>query len=142
MHHLLAVNKGDPRVRARVVRSLGGMYFRFFQDYPRAAFWWRQAGVKAGDPDSVALAECYWRLGNKSMAMVLLKQRSLRPSMIKLWGDMGETDRALQLAETYVPQQIIAKQGVKGVDMTSGATITAEAITNATAKALASGARK
>ena len=35
--------------------------------------------------------------------------------------------------------QIIAKQGVKGVDMTSGATITAEAIVNATAKALAGG---
>jgi uncharacterized protein with FMN-binding domain len=39
-----------------------------------------------------------------------------------------------------VPQQIIAKQGVKGVDATSRATITAEAIINATAKALAKGA--
>ena len=34
---------------------------------------------------------------------------------------------------------IIEKQGVKGVDMTSGATVTAEAIVNATAKALAKG---
>ncbi|MBM4044651.1 MAG: FMN-binding protein [Planctomycetes bacterium] len=36
-------------------------------------------------------------------------------------------------------RQIIEKQGVKGVDATSGATITSEAILNATAKALAGG---
>lgn len=35
------------------------------------------------------------------------------------------------------PRKIIAKQGVKGVDTTSSATITSEAIINATAKALA-----
>lgn len=37
------------------------------------------------------------------------------------------------------PRQIIEKQGVRGVDTTSRATITSEAIINATAKALASG---
>lgn len=42
---------------------------------------------------------------------------------------------------TEIPQRIIAKQGVKGIDMTTGATITSEAIVNATAKALA-GAQK
>ena len=41
-----------------------------------------------------------------------------------------------------VPQQIIAKQGVKGVDATSKATITAEAVINAAAKALAQGAKQ
>jgi uncharacterized protein with FMN-binding domain len=40
-------------------------------------------------------------------------------------------------AMTDVPQKIVAEQGVKGVDATSGATITSEAIINATAKALA-----
>jgi uncharacterized protein with FMN-binding domain len=40
-------------------------------------------------------------------------------------------------AMTDVPKKIVAKQGVKGVDATSGATITSEAIINATAKALA-----
>lgn len=40
-------------------------------------------------------------------------------------------------ALTDVPRKIIAKQSVKGVDATSGATITSEAIINATAKALA-----
>jgi uncharacterized protein with FMN-binding domain len=40
-------------------------------------------------------------------------------------------------AMTDVPEKIVARQGVKGVDATSGATITSEAIINATAKALA-----
>ena len=44
-------------------------------------------------------------------------------------------------ALTDVPSQIIAKQGVKGVDATSRATITGDAIINATAKALAQGAK-
>jgi uncharacterized protein with FMN-binding domain len=40
-----------------------------------------------------------------------------------------------------VPPQIVAKQSVKGIDTTTGATITSEAIINASAKALA-GAQK
>ena len=35
-------------------------------------------------------------------------------------------------------RKILSRQGLKGVDTTSGATITSEAIINATAKALAS----
>jgi uncharacterized protein with FMN-binding domain len=44
-------------------------------------------------------------------------------------------------AMTDTPAKIIAKQGVKGVDATSSATITSEAIINATAKALAGAAK-
>lgn len=40
------------------------------------------------------------------------------------------------------PERIIEKQGVKGVDAVTGATMTSEAIINATAKALAGGMRK
>ena len=40
---------------------------------------------------------------------------------------------------TDVPHQIIQKQGVKDVDTTTGATITARAIITASAKALAQG---
>ena len=40
-------------------------------------------------------------------------------------------------ALTDTPYKIIEKQGVKGVDTTSSATITSEAIINAAAKALA-----
>lgn len=45
-------------------------------------------------------------------------------------------------ALTDTPRNIIAKQGVKGIDTTSSATITSEAIINATAKALAGGTKK
>ena len=45
------------------------------------------------------LAECYWRLGNKQMALDLLNRRTIYLSSIKLLADMGETQRALQLAE-------------------------------------------
>jgi len=44
-------------------------------------------------------------------------------------------------AMTDTPAKIISKQSVKGVDTTSHATITSEAIVNATAKALAAAAR-
>lgn len=260
MHHLLEKHKDDPQSRERVMKSLASMYFRFFQDYPRAAFWWRLAGVSKTDPDALGLAECYWRLGNKQMAVQLVDTKTLRLNMIKFYGDIGDTRKALELAEVFVkhnqaphaallyagdacrlagqsqqamryyqqvvdrpatgqyqkrdenfqrraaasleaiklfelsdvskvedgtyraqslgysgdvhievavryhriesvkvtdhkeeqfysaltdtPNQIIAKQGVKGVDATSRATITAEAIINATAKALASGAKQ
>jgi uncharacterized protein with FMN-binding domain len=45
-------------------------------------------------------------------------------------------------ALTDTPSQIVQKQGVKGVDAVTGATMTSEAILNATAKALAEGMRK
>ncbi len=259
MYHLMDLHRTDPAKEERIVKSLASMYFRFFQDYPRAAYWWQKAGVDPDDGDSVPLAECYWRMGNKQMALDLLdRSRYLRLGSIKLLGDMLETERSLKMAEAYagsdsepheayllagdacriagrldeaaayygkviaapavgnradrlkkvqaraqaslealklfeladvkqvrdgtyeasslgyegqvqvgvtvrggqiqsvkvtqhkekqyysalkdVPEQIIAKQGVKGVDATSRATITGEAIINATAKALAQGA--
>jgi uncharacterized protein with FMN-binding domain len=45
-------------------------------------------------------------------------------------------------ALTDTPAQIIRQQSVKGVDAVTGATMTSEAIINATAKALAEGMRK
>jgi uncharacterized protein with FMN-binding domain len=43
-------------------------------------------------------------------------------------------------ALTDTPEKILRAQGVQGVDATSSATITSEAIINATAKALAAAA--
>jgi uncharacterized protein with FMN-binding domain len=42
---------------------------------------------------------------------------------------------------TDTPAKIIAKQSVQGIDATSNATITSEAIINATAKVLSSGVK-
>lgn len=102
MHHLLAVHKDDPALQIRIMQSLGAMYFRFFQDYARAAFWWKNASVRSGTSDGIALAECYWRLGNKSMAEALLGSGRLYPGMVKLYGEMGNRQKALQVAEAYV----------------------------------------
>ena len=77
------------------------MYFRLLQDYPRAAFWLRRAGVKKGDPDAVMLAECYWRMGSRHMALAELMSPRLPLSAIKLYGDLGETRRAVQLARAF-----------------------------------------
>lgn len=48
-------------------------------------------------------------------------------------------ERQFYSAFTDTPNQIVAKQSVKGVDAVTGATMTSEAIINAVAKALASG---
>jgi uncharacterized protein with FMN-binding domain len=261
MHHLLTVNQSRPETTQRTMNNLGRMYHDLLQDYARAAFWWRQAGVDKLDHaplSAVHLAECYWKLGNRELALELLGEIRPHFAMIKLWADMGELDRALRLADantkgavadiaciyageacrvaeqyeqaldyyqrllklpltgrgwkriernqqraranieairlyemldlsrvpdgtyraismgfkgpvhvsvtvqsgriesvrvtkheekqfysaiTDTPKKIIEKQSVKGVDATSSATITSEAIINATAKALASGSR-
>ena len=96
MHHLMTVNKDDKRVVLRAMRSLGSMYHNLLQDYARAAFWWRAAGVHR-DPGShppvvgLRLANCYYQLGDKPMALAFLKRLPSRPyAAIKLLGDMGE----------------------------------------------------
>ena len=101
IHHELTRHQDDPTLLRRDMRTLGGMYFRLFQDYPRAAFWLRQAGVGPGDPQSVALAECYWRLGCKPLAMEMLGGSTARLQAIKLLGDMGQTERAVELAKRF-----------------------------------------
>ncbi len=103
MHHVLSLNQDRPEARRRTMDELGRMYFILLQDFARAAFWWQQAQAQRGDlPGSdggVHLAECYWRLGNKQMAVELLQKLPTSFSMIKLWADLGELDRALKLAE-------------------------------------------
>ena len=104
MHHLLSVHKDDPDTHHRVMMSLASMYFRFFQDYPRAAFWWRQAEVSTSSAAGVSLAECYYRLGNKRMALDSLDTRVLRIETVKLLGNMGLTKQALQIADAHARQ--------------------------------------
>jgi uncharacterized protein with FMN-binding domain len=101
IHHILPRHRNDPTLLARDMLELGNMYFRLLQDYPRAAFWYRKSGVQKGTPASVWLAECYWQMGSKAMAMEELNSRTLPGSAIKLLSDMGETRKALQLVEAY-----------------------------------------
>ena len=106
LHHLLTLHKDDVEKRTRDMEALARMYFILHQDYARAAFWWRQAGIdKSFSPPgaSVHLAECYWRLGNKQMAIEhLRKMRSVPYDAIKLWADMGDTKQALTIANSAI----------------------------------------
>jgi uncharacterized protein with FMN-binding domain len=99
MHHLMELHKDDPDKVARASADLGGMYHRLFQDYARAAYWWRKSG---GWQDPVGVAECYWKLGNKQMAVQLLNGlRRVPVSAIKLWADMGETAKAIKMVDLF-----------------------------------------
>jgi uncharacterized protein with FMN-binding domain len=104
VHFLLERHQDDAAKTERNMLYLGRLYYLLLQDHARAAFWWRRAGVERGPnrPESVYLADCYWRLGSKPMALEYLKRmsRSAVPiSAIKQLADMGEIRSALQLAE-------------------------------------------
>ncbi len=104
IHFLLQRHQDDAAKTERNMLYLGRLYYLLLQDHSRAAFWWRKAGVERGPnrPESVYLADCYWRLGSKPMALEYLKRmsRSAVPiSAIKQLADMGEIRSALQLAE-------------------------------------------
>lgn len=257
IHQILTIDKDNPAVVQRAMDTLGRMYHDLLQDWARAAFWWRKAGVENQvSGATIELAHCYWMLGCREMAEAILNKAGAdftrSGSVIRLWAELGEVDKALKLAEaragsdpdvgflaagdvcrlasrypeaivdyqkvvdatagsrdlprnkdrakasleavrlfdlldlkkvrnglykdsslgyeapvevevnvqngkivdvkvtqhrekqfyssiTDTPPRIIAKQGVKGVDTTASATITSEAIINATAKALAAG---
>lgn len=99
MHHLMEQNKVDRELQMRASASIAGIYHHLLQDYARAAHWFRKAGNRQ---DAVGLAECYWKLGNKQMAVELLSGlRSIPPAAIKLWADMGETAKAVQLSDLF-----------------------------------------
>ncbi|MBM4016968.1 MAG: FMN-binding protein [Planctomycetes bacterium] len=99
IHHVLAVNKDNPPVVQKAVGSLGTMYHNLLEDWARAAFWWRKAGMT----DDADLARCYWKLGSKEMAASVIAKFTVddtrNGNVIKLWADMGDLDKALALAE-------------------------------------------
>jgi thioredoxin-like negative regulator of GroEL len=50
------------------------------------------------------LAGCYARLGDRKMAISLLQKlekRRLHVNAIKVWGDLGETERAVKLCARF-----------------------------------------
>lgn len=105
IHHILSTSKNE-EVRIRAMRTLGSMYHNLLQDHARSAFWFREAGLEkelSQHPQlAVFLADDYWKLGSKSMAMDIVTKMPRRPYMaIKLFGDMGETDQAVRLAEAF-----------------------------------------
>ncbi len=102
VHYLLTQHQGDPALLRRDRNTLGSMYFNLFQDYARAAYWWRRAGVTKDDNAGAFLGECYWRLGNQAMGLAMLDSRRLNAAGIKVYGAMGRVDDAVKYAERYV----------------------------------------
>lgn len=109
MYYMMDLKKNDKEVFQRSMLTLGGMYHRFLSDYARSAYWLQRAGVEQSPDEhpnaTLQLADCYYRLGSKPMAMALLQQmRRIPPSAIKILGDIGETKSALELAERYAKE--------------------------------------
>jgi len=106
LHHVLTVNKDSPEKLEKTTEALARVYQSLLQDWARAAFWWRKT-IQLGGYDeadfALDLGECYWRLGNREMCVALISQLdeddTRNGSLIKLWADLGEIDKALKLAE-------------------------------------------
>lgn len=101
MHQILESHRGQAELYERDRLTLAKMYFNLLQDYARAAYWLEQAKPTADKPPGVMLAECYWRLGSRRMALEQLRGRSLHFDAIKLYGDMGDIEPALRLTRAY-----------------------------------------
>ena len=103
VHYLLTVHKDDRAKLAKATGTLGGQYFSLLNDPARAAFWYRKSAAirPLRLHGALRLAECYWRLGSKAMAIQEMgkMQRYIAPGMVKLWSDMGELGKALEIAD-------------------------------------------
>ena len=102
MHHVLSVNEDNLEVQQSVFNQLGHCYHDLLEDWARAAFWWRKLETYNMN-NFMGLAHCYWKLGNQEMAAELLRgirtDFSRYGSAIKLWSEIGELDKSLELAE-------------------------------------------
>ena len=105
MHHLVEQNDQNQNAQIKAMNQLGTLYAGFLEDWPRAAYWWQRAGK--GSPGSagaggfragyeVGLAKCYYRLGNREMAVEVLNRTGGTPA---IWCELDEHQRALQEAE-------------------------------------------
>ncbi len=101
VHHCLTLHKDNKTLLLRDMKSLGSLYFTLLRDYPRAAFWFEKANVSVARTNGIRLAECYWRLGNRKMALDLMRGKTLPVAAIKLLGDMDEISKALKVTQAY-----------------------------------------
>ena len=97
MDHVMTVNKARPATVRKAMKATGDIYFLHLNDYARAAHWLRK-----GKGNYLFLINCYWQLGGKEMTAKALSQfgrdSTWEGQIIKLWGEMGELDKALALA--------------------------------------------
>ena len=101
VHHCMSLHKGNTTLLQRDMSKLGDMYFTLLRDYPRAAFWYEKSNASVTRITGIRRAECYWRIGNKKMALDAMRGQMLNTGAIKLLGDMGEIAMAMQVARVY-----------------------------------------
>jgi uncharacterized protein with FMN-binding domain len=98
VHQTLPLVKDDKVKLNKAMGGLAHIYFDLLQDYPRAAFWSQKVGN-----NPLMLANCYWKMGSREMAVEILQRygqdNTRNGEVIKLWSDMGDLQRALQLAD-------------------------------------------
>jgi uncharacterized protein with FMN-binding domain len=105
LHFVYDRSRSNATARNNAAKDLGRLYFEFFRDYPRAAYWLRQARLPTTDGQHAVLAECYYRMGSQEMALKSLAGKPAYVGTAKLLGAMGLTDQAVRVADT------IAKRG-------------------------------
>ncbi len=102
MYKVMDVNKDDETKLVQTYDALARMYFNYFKDYARAAYWWQ----KAGESSNIQLARCYFELGNLDMAKKILLQypfdTTREGDVINAWGTFGDMDRALRIAKDRI----------------------------------------
>ena len=105
MYHMIQANRSNRNAQNKAMNQLGALYASLFEDWPRAAYWFRKAGSGTSGSKGQGgyrfgiengLAKCYYRLGNKEMAMkVLGRAQHSNPYLLC---EMGEHDRAIAQA--------------------------------------------
>jgi len=99
LHFVYGRNGNSAYAKDNCARQLGRLYFEFFRDYPRAAYWLSQTRLKSNDHLHAVVAECYYRMGSQDMALKYLAGKPALIGTAKLLGAMGLTDRAVKVAD-------------------------------------------
>ena len=114
-HFLMTHFKDDKPNLAKAMNQAAHIYGTLLGDYARSAFWYRKAAAitPLRYHQQIQLAECYWKLGCKPMALEAVnRMRSYGVPTIKLLSDMGELPKALdvakQLAADYPDEAYLA----------------------------------
>lgn len=128
LYKCMDLHQSDQALLQRDMDKLGDMYFTLLQDYARAAYWLQKADPPNTRPTGIYLAECYWRLGNPTMARAKLRGNNVHFSAIKLYGDMADIDDALRVTELYARTNAFNEAFLNAGDALRGAGRTEEAI--------------
>jgi uncharacterized protein with FMN-binding domain len=121
VHHCMTLHEGDRQRLQRDMEKLGEMYFTLLQDYARAAYWLQKANSRVDKSTGVYLAECYWRLGSKELALAKLRGSTVHWDAIKLLGDMSEIDKALKVTNDYARSNFFNEAFINAGDALRGA---------------------